>query len=59
VQKSFAACLQTSIDRNISPFGFTPTLDGLSTGQTNPLAVMFYRHNYNYGKGNNIIGNVF
>jgi TonB-linked SusC/RagA family outer membrane protein len=50
---------QTSIDRNISPFGFTPTLDGLSTGQTNPLAVMFYRHNYNYGKGNNIIGNVF
>ncbi|TRX21248.1 TonB-dependent receptor [Flavobacterium franklandianum] len=50
---------QTSIDRNISPFGFTPTLDGLSTGQTNPLAVMFYRHNFNYGKGNNIIGNAF
>ncbi|MBC7845258.1 MAG: TonB-dependent receptor [Flavobacterium sp.] len=50
---------QTAIDRNISQFGFTPTLDGLSTGQTNPLAVMFYRHNYNYGKGNNIIGNAF
>lgn len=50
---------QTSIDRNISQFGFTPTLDGLATGQTNPLAVMYYRHNYNYGKGNNIIGNAF
>ena len=50
---------QTAIDRNISQFGFTPTLDGLATGQTNPLAVMYYRHNYNYGKGNNIIGNAF
>ena len=50
---------QTSIDKNINKFGFTPTLDGLATGQTNPLAVMFYRHNYNYGKGNNIIGNAF
>jgi TonB-linked SusC/RagA family outer membrane protein len=50
---------QTSIDRNISEFGFTPTLDGLDTGQTNPLAVMYYRNNYNYGKGNNITGNVF
>jgi len=50
---------QTSIDRNISEFGYTPTLDGLATGQTNPLAVMFYRNNYNYGKGNNITGNAF
>ena len=50
---------QTSIDRNINEFGFTPTLDGLNAGQTNPLAVMFYRNNYNYGKGNNIIGNAF
>jgi TonB-linked SusC/RagA family outer membrane protein len=50
---------QTSIDRNINEFGYTPTLDGLNTGQTNPLAVMFYRHNYNYGKGNNITGNAF
>ena len=50
---------QTAIDRNINEFGYTPTLDGLNTGQTNPLAVMFYRHNYNYGKGNNITGNAF
>jgi TonB-linked SusC/RagA family outer membrane protein len=50
---------QTSIDKNISEFGYTPTLDGLSTGQTNPLAVMFYRNNYNYGKGNSVVGNAF
>ncbi|OOG68734.1 TonB-dependent receptor [Flavobacterium sp. A45] len=50
---------QDSIDRNINEFGYTPTLDGLNTGQTNPLAVMYYRHNYNYGKGNTIIGNAF
>ena len=50
---------QTSIDRNISEFGYSPTLDGLATGQTNPLAVMYYRNNYNYGKGNNIVGNAF
>ena len=50
---------QTSIDRNINEFGFTPNLDGLTTGQTNPRAVMFYRSNYNYGKGNKITGNAF
>jgi len=50
---------QQSIDNNINEFGFTPTLDGLSNEQTNPIAEMYYRHNYNYGKGNKIIGNVF
>jgi TonB-linked SusC/RagA family outer membrane protein len=50
---------QPAIDRNINQFGFTPTLDGLSTGQTNPLAVMFYRSNYNYPKDSKIIGNAF
>ena len=50
---------QTAIGRNINEFGYTPTLDGLNTGQTNPVAVMFYRNNYNYGKGNNITGNAF
>lgn len=60
VQNPFQpAYWQPSIDRNINEFGFTPTLDGLATGQTNPLAVMYYRHNYNYGKGNNVVGNVF
>jgi TonB-linked SusC/RagA family outer membrane protein len=50
---------QTSIDRGISEFGFTPTLDGLSQNQNNPLAVMYYRNNYNYGKNNSITGNAF
>jgi TonB-linked SusC/RagA family outer membrane protein len=50
---------QTSIDKNINEFGFSPTLDGLNPNQNNPLAVMFYRNNYNYGKGNNINGNAF
>jgi TonB-linked SusC/RagA family outer membrane protein len=50
---------QQSIDSNVNEFGFTPTLDGLSNGQTNPLAVMYYRHNYNYNKGNKVTGNVF
>ncbi|MDR7369308.1 TonB-dependent receptor [Flavobacterium aquidurense] len=50
---------QPAIDKNINEFGYTPTLDGLSTGQTNPLAVMFYRSNYNYPHDGKIIGNAF
>ncbi|WP_194768096.1 SusC/RagA family TonB-linked outer membrane protein [Tamlana sp. I1] len=50
---------QPAIDNNIDPFGFTPSLDGLANDQTNPLAVMNYRSNYSYGKGNKIVGNVF
>lgn len=48
-------------DKSPDQYGFTPTLDGLATGQTNPLAVMYYRHNYsNLGnKNNTIVGNVF
>jgi len=42
-----------------SEYGFGPTLEGISLGQTNPIATMFYRHNFNWGKGNNIIGNVY
>lgn len=50
---------QTAIDRNINEYGFTPTLDGLSTGHTNPLAVLYYRSNYNYPKDYKITGNAF
>lgn len=50
---------QPSIDNNVNEFGFTPTLNDISPNQNNPLAVMYYRHNYNYGKNNNITGNVF
>jgi TonB-dependent starch-binding outer membrane protein SusC len=50
---------QTSIDKNINEFGFSPTLDGLNATQNNPLAVMYYRNNYNYGKSNSITGNAY
>lgn len=50
---------QPSKDRNISPFGFTPTLDGIHNTQTNPLAVLYYRSNFNYPRDNKINGNVF
>ncbi|SNR69593.1 SusC/RagA family TonB-linked outer membrane protein [Lutibacter flavus] len=60
VQNPFMpAYWQQSIDSNVNEFGFSPTLEGIAVGQTNPLAVMYYRHNYNSGKGNKIIGNVF
>ena len=41
--------------------GFTPTMDGISNNSHNPLAVMYYRHNYaNLGnKGNTLVGNVY
>ncbi len=50
---------QQSIDYGVDKFGYSPTFDGYSEGLQNPLAVLFYRHNYNYGKGNQIVGNVF
>ncbi len=49
---------QPSIDNNISEFGYTPSLEGWS-GMANPIATMHYRNKYNYGKGNNIVGNIF
>ena len=39
--------------------GYGPTLEGVSMGQHNPVAQMFYRHNYNWGKGNTLVGNVY
>ncbi len=46
-------------DGSPSEYGFAPTLEGISLGQANPIATMFYRHNFNWGKGNNIVGNVY
>ena len=40
-------------------YHFAPTLEGLNLGQANPIATMFYRHNFNRGKGNNVVGNVY
>ena len=49
---------QPAIDNNINKFGFTPTMDGINQA-TNPIASMYYATNYNYGKGSNVVGNVF
>lgn len=46
-------------DASPSPYKFAPTLEGVHLGQANPIATMYYRHNYNWGKGNNIVGNVY
>jgi TonB-dependent starch-binding outer membrane protein SusC len=46
-------------DISPDPNGFTPTLEGIARGQHNPVATMFYRHNYNWSKGNSIVGNVY
>jgi TonB-dependent starch-binding outer membrane protein SusC len=42
-----------------SPYGYAPTLEGINLGHANPIATMFYRHNFNWGKGNNLIGNIY
>ena len=49
---------QPAIDNNVNEFGFTPTVEGINF-DTNPVASMYYANNYNYGKGNKIVGNVF
>lgn len=48
-------------DKSPDQYGFTPTLDGLANDQHNPVAVMFYRHNFNNlgNKNNTIVGNVY
>lgn len=49
---------QPAIDNNVNEFGFTPTMDGINQ-HTNPIASMYYATNYNYGKGNRVVGNLF
>ncbi len=47
-------------DQSPDPNGFTPTLEGLSLGQHNPLAMLYYnRSNFSWGKGNNVTGNAY
>jgi TonB-dependent starch-binding outer membrane protein SusC len=46
-------------DINHRTGGYGPTLEGISMGQHNPIAQMFFRNNYNWSKGNNIVGNVY
>ncbi|MBP8789870.1 MAG: TonB-dependent receptor [Breznakibacter sp.] len=49
----------SNLEINHRTGGFAPTLEGISMGQHNPIAQMFYRHNYNWSKGNNVVGNVY
>ncbi|WP_308601704.1 TonB-dependent receptor [uncultured Dysgonomonas sp.] len=42
-----------------STYGYGPAMEGISNNQINPLARMFFRHNYGYGSGNTIVGNVY
>jgi TonB-linked SusC/RagA family outer membrane protein len=47
-------------DKSPDPNGFTPTLEGISLGQHDPLAMLFYnRSKYSWGKGNSITGNAY
>lgn len=47
-------------DKSPDPNKFTPTLEGISLGQHDPLAMLFYnRSNFSWGKGNNITGNAY
>lgn len=39
--------------------GFGPTLEGVDRNQHNPIAVMYDRHNNNWGKSNSYNGNVY
>lgn len=39
--------------------GYAPTLEGIGKDLDNPVAKLYNRHNYNWGKGNNIVGNVY
>ncbi|HSO78508.1 MAG TPA: SusC/RagA family TonB-linked outer membrane protein, partial [Bacteroidales bacterium] len=47
-------------DQSPDPNGFTPTLEGISLGQHNPLAMLYYnRSNFQWGKGNTVTGNAY
>ncbi|MDR0333176.1 MAG: TonB-dependent receptor [Dysgonamonadaceae bacterium] len=39
--------------------GYAPTLEGVSPVLSNPVARMYFGRNFNWGKGNTIVGNVY
>jgi TonB-linked SusC/RagA family outer membrane protein len=42
------------------PNGFTPTLEGISLGQHNPLAMLYYnRSKFQWGRNNTVTGNAY
>jgi len=47
-------------DQSPDPNGFTPTLEGISLGQHNPLANLYYnRSKFQWGRNNNVTGNAY
>lgn len=46
-------------DGSPNEYRFAPTLEGIALGRHNPVAMTFYRHNFNWGKGNSLLGNVY
>lgn len=47
-------------DKSPDPHGFTPTLEGVSLNQHNPLAILYYnRSKYSWPRSNSIIGNFY
>lgn len=47
-------------DESPDPNKFTPTLEGISLGQHDPLAMLYYnRSKYAFDKGNTVVGNVY
>ena len=47
-------------DKSPDPNGFTPTLEGISLGQHNPLAMLYYnRSKFQWGRNNTVTGNAY
>ena len=47
-------------DKSPDPHGFTPTLEGISTNQHNPLAMLYYnRSKFQWQKDNKVVGNLY
>jgi TonB-linked SusC/RagA family outer membrane protein len=47
-------------DQSPDPNGFTPTLEGISLGQHNPLAMLYYnRSKFQWGRNNTVTGNAY
>jgi TonB-linked SusC/RagA family outer membrane protein len=44
---------------NAMTSGYGPTLEGVHRNMHNPVARLFYRHNFNWSKGNTVVGNVY
>lgn len=46
-------------DKSPDKYGFAPNLQDAAPDQNNPIATMFYGRNFNWNRGNKVIGNVY